>query len=333
MRTYLLLTAFLTYHLSIGCCGNRSVDITYTALSETTYRIEVFATSCLSWPGDIPTIGITVDGGEETTVLRIDIQDFPALDVRRSTYHHEIDLPEAGWHTIHATVGARGAGVLNIPNSINQILCVETSFFAGPGVAMNNGIRFNQPPYSIDIVNDTWIHDPGAMEADADSLHFEWVVPGGNSCVPIWGYQFPPATVFASVDPSNGTFTWQTPPLLGVVNLTLRGSEYRDGDLIGEATRDMILCVASLGNSVPEGPRIGSLAITPSITDGPIRISGLGPGPQHITVLDPLGRLVFDQWSNAATCSIDLASHPTGTYFVKVKEADEAIRVGRATKR
>ncbi|HPF90364.1 MAG: T9SS type A sorting domain-containing protein [Flavobacteriales bacterium] len=302
-------------------------------MSETLYRIEVFVTTCLSEPSDLQYILITVDDGEEITVPRIDIQDFPAMDVRRSSYRHEHDFSEVGWHTVHAMLANRGSGIVNIPNSIAQTLCVETSFIAGPGEPMNNGIRFSMPPYSIQVVDNTWIHDPGATDADGDSLHFEWVVPNGNSCQPIMGYQFPAATLSASVEPVNGIFTWQSPPFNGAFNLTVRGSEYRDGELIGEVIRDMTLCVTSVGTRMPEGEVIGSLEITPSITEGPIRISGLGPGPQHITVLDPLGRLVFDQWSNAATCSIDLASHPTGTYFVKVKEAAEAIRVGRATKR
>lgn len=333
MRTILLLVLSFTYRLSMGCCGSSSVDITYTALSETNYRIEVFATTCLSSPSDLPGILVTVDGGEQLSVPRMDIQDVPTLDVRRSTYRFEHDFLEAGWHTIHASVGYRGSGIVNIPNSIAQSLCVEAMFIAGPSEAMNNGMRFSMPPYSIEIIGDAWVHDPGVLETDGDSLSIEWVVPGGFSCQPILGYEFPEATVSASVEPASGTFTWQSPPFPGSFNLTLRGSEFRDGELIGKVTRDMILCVTNTGIGMQEDLMAGRLELTPSITDGPVRIRGNWSISGSLQVFDVTGKVLMQGISQEAPTILDLSPLPSGPYLVRVVAKDGSVYTGTVVRR
>ena len=102
----------------------------------------------------------------------------------------------------------------------------------------------------------TLIHDPGAVDPDGDSLSFQLVTPEGINGSPIAGYsapdQFTAPGGYAWIDPGSGVFQWHLPNMLGEFVIAIRASEWRNGMLIGQVTRDMTLCMSSVPTAVRE---------------------------------------------------------------------------------
>jgi len=316
MRSAFFVLATALSYIGSACCGHIQADIRYASVVGNTYRVEVIVYTCLSAPNEHPEIQVSIDQGVAIVVPRTSITDDPAQDIRRSEYSFEHDFAENGMHTVNATVGMRGGGVLNIPNSISEPLCVQADLLVGPMAIANSSIRFSTPPTEVVQNWNTFIHTPAPFDADGDSVAFEWISPSGAFCTPINGYAFPNGINIAYLDPVYGTFTWDYPPYNGETNLTIRGSEYRDGQLIGRVTRDMIICVFGFVAGLDVGGTIQQLHLSPSITNDIVRVDNPTALPLPMSIRDARGRLLVTLTLRAGRSSIDLSPLPSGAYFI-----------------
>lgn len=293
--------AFLLAHLFCFSTMQAALlggEIRFTHLAGSAYRIEAMVYTALEWPSDYPELEVHVDGQLFTVPREAHMDHFGepnCENVRLSTYPlvHTFDAP--GLHQAWFELSTRSAGVLNIPNSIGQPACIHATIVVSPGLGPNSSIRFGNLQSVTTWSWNTLVHDPGAFDPDGDSLSFELVAPLGSECSSIMGYAFPTGAVLAWLDPASGVFHWNHPPAPGHWSLCIRGTEWRNGQLIGQVTRDMVLCIAPFTVGVPEGGDAEPLRATLSL-DGTLLhmiAAPLGFGVAEVLALD--GRVSLRQ--------------------------------------
>ena len=162
----------------------------------------------------------------------------------------------SGTYIIRHTDANRNGGIINVPNSASQAFSVSVTLVISPAIAGNNSVQFD-----IQQIEPTWnwstlVVEPQAMDPDSDSLVFQLVIPEGLEGDPISGYQFPEDFTsgggYAWCDPTNGRFLWDHPTLIGEYVIAIRCDEWRDGVLVGQATRDMTICVSTVATLAPD---------------------------------------------------------------------------------
>ncbi|NVO03732.1 MAG: gliding motility-associated C-terminal domain-containing protein, partial [Bacteroidetes bacterium] len=100
-------------------------------------------------------------------------------------------------------------------------------------------------------VNSIFVHNPGAVDPDGDSLAYEFVNCKGESGLDIPGYHLPFAQNSITLNPVTGDLIWDYPTLQGEFNIAFVIKEYRAGVLIGQVTRDMQITIAACNNHPP----------------------------------------------------------------------------------
>lgn len=329
MRTILFHLCTLLVQVGSACCGGVDADIRYMLVGGTTYRIDVIVYTCLTVPTDLPEINVRFDEGEFMTKPRTSITNYPASDLRVSEYSFVQDLIEPGWHSVDASLGGRGGGVVNIPMSIGQDVCIRAEILVDALIMSNTSIQFNTPPTELEQNWNTFVHDPAPSDADGDSLSFELIVPRGSSCADILGYQYPVAANFTWLDPESGTFLWDYPVSAGIFALAIRGSEYRNGQLIGRVTRDMALCIAPFVVEVEE-THPAPLAIRPTLANEQLWIDA--PGPCTAEIIDATGRTVLQQNGVGGDRPVALVALASGVYTVRAIDTRGKMRTARFVK-
>ncbi len=306
-------------------------EIRYTLTEGNTCLIEGILYSDLDSPADRPEITFTVNG-EEIVVPRVTPQDFFGTgcgNVRVSTYPFSYTFPGPGVYDVHFHDQNRSAGVANIPNSVNAGVCITARILIDPLLSPNSSPRFNIPQFVTSWVWSTLLHDPGATEADGDSVAYEMVVPLNTNCEPVLGYVPPPGLVLSFVDPETGVFQWNTPPAIGFWNLCIRASEWRNGVLIGQVTRDMTVCVDQIATGVAENESPEPLAALVSDDGAWLQLLGPSNAPSRVQIHDPLGALVGTHRLGAGGSMVPIASLRSGVYIVRVAERSGATRQAR----
>lgn len=315
----------------LACCGI-SADISYHAISENAYAINVVTYTCLSAPSDSPEIMVRVDEEDEIAVPRVDIIDVPSMDMRISRFSFEHQFLFNGMHTVQASVGGRGAGMINILNSITEPLCIEAMFAVGAETASNTSPMFSVPPFMVGVSGTEYTHSPEPLDMDSDSLVLSVVAPNGSGCGPIAGYQFPTTWNTFEFNSSNGAFEWAEPFANGHFNITLQCAEFRNGALIGRVTRDMSLCVAGLGSGLAPTPNTQALTLWPTRTYGIINL--VAPQDPHgvLLVVDGMGRVV--EWTKvgASLTTLDITALSSGAYRIIVPTRNGSLFVGSVVK-
>ena len=153
----------------------------------------------------------------------------------------------------------RNAGIINLPNSVNQVFYIE-SFLVIPtfGSNKNNSPILTFPPIDNGCVTQCFYHNPGAYDIDGDSISYELTPCKGTGGAQIPGYTYPATGggVF-NLDSLTGTITWCNPQLQGEYNIAMIIKEWRlDGGgnyfMVGYIERDMQVDVGSCNNYPPQ---------------------------------------------------------------------------------
>lgn len=325
MKTLFFLFALTTAQIANACCGRTSADIRYELVTANTFHFTVIVYTCLSSPFDLPEIEVSIDQSVGLTIPRTSVTDDPSADQRRSEYSFEQVFIGNGMHSVDATVGLRGAGMVNIPNSISESVCIRAEVLVDPAITSNSSIAFVTPPTQIDQVWNAFVHTPSPSDADGDSLAFELGIPRGWQCIPIVGYQPPVAVNFIWLDPGNGTFIWDYPNSLGEFNLTIIGSEYRNDQLIGKVTRDMTICIApfavGMGGDNAEAPLVAHL----SLTDDHVTLLNRTNGALTLDVIAMHGALVGTYLVGPEQSSISIGHLAPGLYIFQARAQNGTV--------
>lgn len=249
---------FLFSSANLLATHNRAGEIVYRHISGLTYEV-TFIT--YSDPSSIASRRdeIKVCWGDEgvcndnnLTLLKRTLELNINGKVQRNEWKATHTYNGAGFFTISLTDQARNAAISNISNSVSVPLYLETTLSISP---FNNDIN-NSPQllnYPIDngCTGQLFIHNPGAVDPDGDSLAYSLDKSRTYNGEIADGYFLPEASNSLSVDPITGDLIWDSPTRSGSFNVAMKIKEYRDGILLGYILRDIQIDVIACNNKPP----------------------------------------------------------------------------------
>lgn len=274
-------------------------EIKYAHVDDLTYDITIRFWTDLSAPADRPELILELGDGTTDTVPRNLIVDDPAGTdcgaIRYAEYVTTHTYLGFGTYVIRMTDQNRNGGIVNVPNSVGQPFSTSAVLVIDPLLGNNSSVYFLSELVETDWNWSTVVHDPDALDPDGDSLSFELMTPEGFVGMPVAGYSYPDQYLasdgFVWMDPGTGVFQWYRPNTLGEFVIAIRASEWRDGALIGQVTRDMTICIASVPTRVARFETIPDLI---EVRTGTLEwiVINHGPTPVSGELTDAQGRLV-----------------------------------------
>jgi gliding motility-associated-like protein len=247
--------------LEMFATHNRAGEITYVQKGPFTYEITLITYTYTKAPADRPQLDIYFGDGSYATVPRIQEVYLPD-DYKRNKYVVTHTYPGAGTFTILMQDPNRNEGVLNIPNSVNILFAVKTVLQINPNLGANSTPIMLNPPIDKAAKGHIFIHNPNAYDPDGDSLSYKITVCLGDNGDPIATYSYPEAKNYIKVDPITGDLIWDYPETLGIYNVAMEISEWRNGIKIGKIIRDMQIEVVETDNKPPVIDPMPDLCVT-----------------------------------------------------------------------
>jgi len=183
--------------------------------------------------------------------------------VKKNIYITNFTFPGSGLFLIRYFDPTRRSDIININNPGDVNFYVETTLFiSNPLEGNNNTPILLNDPLDEACAGKVWTHNPGGFDLDGDSLVYKLTEsrqydPNNNINLPqaAAGYQFPDNSTFGSssltMDPTTGLITWNTPQQIGNYNIAYIVYEYRNGVLLGNVLRDMVIFVKPCNNNPP----------------------------------------------------------------------------------
>lgn len=277
-RLLLLLLAIFSWS-AVFATHNRAGEITYRCPDPVNapYTFEITVTTYTKASSQADRCDLTVffgDGDSAIFLRNNGIQDAnqcspPAtigqpigflLDTKYNTYVGYHTYPGPGSYWISMLDPNRNAGIENIPNSVNVPFYIRTLLVINPFMGVNNSPVLVNPPIDFACEGQCFVHNPGAVDADGDSIAYELVASLGDQGQPVPGYTTPPTNGGGtnSLDPYTGDYVWCSPGpgTQGTEwNIAILIKEYRKVNnqyyLIGSVLRDMQITVKQCNNQAP----------------------------------------------------------------------------------
>ena len=93
-------------------------------------------------------------------------------DTSINVYYFDHIYPSVGQFTVKFIGENRVAGVLNMDNSVNLSFYISTTFTLDPALGLNHSPILKAPAIDKAGLNQVFLHNPAAFDADGDSLVF-----------------------------------------------------------------------------------------------------------------------------------------------------------------
>ncbi|TDE07424.1 gliding motility-associated C-terminal domain-containing protein, partial [Dyadobacter psychrotolerans] len=215
-------------------------------------------------------IGNVRNTGTPATLVAPRMQPIPNIGngTTMNIYIAQYTFPGAGDFRISFEEDNRNNNVLNIgpPPTQNLNFYVSTILTINANIGLNQTPVLLNAPIDLAAVGQRYIHNPGAFDADGDSLAYRLFIPqrgGVNGAGVNLEYKdpnmvTPPGTTEAgaspatfSMNPLTGDLIWNAPVTRGYYNVAFIVQEWRDGVLIGQIVRDMQIIVEDARNDRP----------------------------------------------------------------------------------
>jgi gliding motility-associated-like protein len=184
--------------------------------------------------------------------------------VERYTYTKEVDLSSYSscggddW-VFSWSLCCRNNAITSLNNPGNRELYLDAQLNNSAGLC-NSSPTFTNSPTAFYCLGEQINYNPGAVDADGDSLVYALIAARGANGAnipykPNYSAQQPIRNSGGAnavvLDPQTGTMT-VTPSVLQVAVVTYQVTEYRNGVLVGSVTRDLQFVIrACSGNSSP----------------------------------------------------------------------------------
>ena len=253
MRRYLLTAAFVFLLVQAALATHqRAAEITYRHIQGLTYEFTITMYTRTSSPADDErnTMPIFWGDGSSEAIPRIDFYPL-GNDVSYNRYVGRHTYAGPGAYTITVEDPNRNNGVVNIPNSVNVPMFIDSYLVINPFLGYNNSVQLLNAPIDAGCVGQPFYHNPGAYDPDGDSLSYKLVVCKGAGGKDIPGYTFPKASDYFRIDSLTGEIQWVNPVLQGEYNVAFLTEEWRRGIMIGYVRRDMQITIVSCSHTPP----------------------------------------------------------------------------------
>lgn len=229
----------------------RAGEISYRYISGLTYEFTITTYTYTPSPADRPEIEV-VWGDGQTSVIQRQLKINLENNISKNIYVSQHTFSASGTYHVSFEDPNRNAGIVNIPSSVEVPFFIETTIVINPFVGGNSSPQLMNPPIDNGCTNVIYYHNPGAYDADGDSLSYELVNCRGFDGDDIPGYSTPHASHAISIDPVTGDFVWDTPTMSGEYNIAILIKEWRHGMLISSMVRDMQISIAACNNQPPQ---------------------------------------------------------------------------------
>jgi gliding motility-associated-like protein len=260
MKRRLLMRLFLLNLLLPVVCPflafathQRAAEITYRHVSGLTYEITLISYTFTPSPANAFREYLLINWGDGTAseIRRVQVTYLPD-EITYNKYLGQHTFPGPSTYTISCEDPNRNGGILNIPNSINTPLFIVSELMISPFIGgYNNSPVLLIPPIDNGCVNQPFYHNPGAYDADGDSLSYKLITCRGALGQPIPGYTLPAASKSLTLNQVTGDLIWDSPEQQGEYNIAILIEEWRDGLRIGSVLRDMQIIVLACNNRPP----------------------------------------------------------------------------------
>lgn len=190
-------------------------------------------------------------------------------DTYRNVYYFEHTYAAGGNYNLVYYEVNRSKNVINMNQSDQQDFVLRTSITIDLFEPINHTPQLTVPPLDFATIDQIFVHNPGAFDADGDSLAFR-LFPSQQNLTDdrnnpiirdVDGFRYPnliggnsvpgggPPTF--TIDPISGQLIWNSPGREGDYNVAFFVEEWRDGRKIGEVLRDMQIRVKLTDNQPP----------------------------------------------------------------------------------
>jgi len=275
-RYLLFFSLIIGFFFSAKATHNRAGEITYQWISGYTYKIKITTYTNIGSPnladrcydtlyfGDGGRAVVPRSNGNTTALCGISGPPSPPFDgmpitslIKLNEYVTTHTYPGPGAYKMSMTDPNRNAGVINLPNSVNQVFYIESYLVISTFLGPNSSPVLNFPPIDKGCTGKCFLHNPAASDIDGDSLSYELTFCRGTGGTVCPGYFYPVTGGGTyNVNAITGTLTWCTPQQQGEYNLAMYIKEWRkdaDGkyNLVGYVIRDLQVDIGVCNNDPP----------------------------------------------------------------------------------
>lgn len=240
----------------LNATHQRAAEISYRHLSGYTYEFKITSYTYTETTADRPML--TLNWGDaadsKTDVYRNEAETviYSDVKIKENHYYGTHTFPGPGVYTIWFEDPNRNGGVLNVPNSVNTPMYVETKLVISPFITPeNNSPMLSMPPVDVGCVGVFMVYNPGAVDPDGDSLVYSLEKCKGAGGFNIPGYTYPMASESFSINEKTGDIYWDKPMSAGEYNIAILIKEYRNGMMVGSMVRDMQINIQPCQNHPP----------------------------------------------------------------------------------
>ena len=284
MRKLLCIGIILLLALNGWATHQRAAEITYLWKGGNTYE---FTLTCYTYSPSLA--GLQRDSllmlwgdGSADYVPRVVFQNL-GDDYTLNVYRMNHTFAAAGTYVINMEDPDRNYGVINVPNSVNVPMYIESELVISPFTGYNSSPQLLNAPVDKGCVGKPFYHNPSAYDPDGDSLSYRLVPCKGTGGEDVPGYFYPQATSYFDIDPVTGELQWENPLLQGEYNVAILIEEWRHGVKVGSVIRDMQILITSCNNNNPIIDCPTELCVT---AGAPLEftISGSDPDDDQVTL-------------------------------------------------
>ena len=196
--------------------------------------------------------------------------------LNRYTFVYTFSAP--GRFRIAVNIDKRNNNILNIGPPPTQELSfnVQSTLVINASLGQNRTPVLLNAPIDLAAVGQRYIHNPGAFDADGDSLAYRLFIPqegtsrgdarnlqyvDPNRVEPVGPREDGTLPSFFSIDAITGDLVWDAPSVPGFYNVAFIVEEWRNGIKIGEVVRDMQIIVVEARNDRPELANLPDLCV------------------------------------------------------------------------
>ncbi|MFA8449255.1 MAG: gliding motility-associated C-terminal domain-containing protein [Bacteroidales bacterium] len=253
MKKFLLSISIFFLCINIAkATHQRAAELMYKHVKDLTYEFTLISyTYTLSETNaNRDQLEIKWGDGSKSLIERIEVIQLP-YQISYNKYVTRHTFPGPGSYIISMEDPNRNDGVVNIPNSVNTPMFIQSMITINPFIGVNNSVRLLNAPVDMGCVNKLFVHNPGAFDIDGDSIAYKLVNCRGAEGFEIPGFKLPKYSTSFHMDAITGDLIWDAPIIQGEYNIAFRVEEWRNGLMIGYVTRDMQIEILSCDNDPP----------------------------------------------------------------------------------